>query len=266
MADIKQDPLHPTLGHYDIGSKSAIRSRLLLGPRGHRRRFRHLMTMSHKNSRIPLTLADYDDQDCHEMNDTSLEANYEAPAGTNAIQTSHHQGVAPSLPEDETEDDLEGFMRRVLDSTVDGPCRGVTYTMPESFCNGHLENHLDLLGVSFIHRNVRKRSGHGSRVTHLDEETLTHYIHNSGANDLWSFYRCSPKVSVRPRSTAPTTRQAFPMQPTLSPPFVSTVTLRIPHCVILPPASDRAYSFTRSDHPSASQMGRNGMRQQVMPL
>ena len=72
-------------------------------------------------------------------------------------ETATCQSPVTFVTYDEPEDEFETFMRRVLDTTVDGPCRGV----PESICStaSHLEEKLDLLGVSVYHKTIqRKRS------------------------------------------------------------------------------------------------------------
>jgi hypothetical protein len=85
------------------------------------------------------------------------------PATTNTTNNnnnsnnSHHANDDDDDPDD---NDLDGFLRRVLDTTVDGPCQG----MPDSasFCNLHMsiDEQLDLLSgvsVTFDGWNVRNR-------------------------------------------------------------------------------------------------------------
>jgi hypothetical protein len=49
--------------------------------------------------------------------------------------------------EDEGDEFMDGFMRKVFDTTVDAPCRSVRY-MPESLCQINIEEQLDLFSVS----------------------------------------------------------------------------------------------------------------------
>ncbi|GKY99845.1 hypothetical protein MPSEU_000938300 [Mayamaea pseudoterrestris] len=112
----------------------------------------------------PMNDADYNLFDNQELEGEYMD-DYHEPVPAGGAASANHQN-----DKDEPEDELEGFIRRVFDTTVDGPCRGVTYRMPESFCaTMNLEDQLDLLGhcrrpLEFLSLFSRDESSSEQRV------------------------------------------------------------------------------------------------------